>query len=658
VATDILGIPERTFETGLLAATRRFASAADVARELGAGTVEVAHALIALARVTGGRTADLFARAGIPPDVLATGLIGSGRADFGPDAHRHTGRAHLIGAMPASAGLREAFAAAAETDPVDERALLAALLPRLDAVTVDLLVGYGRVDLAAWQAEVDEPARVIDVFTADGALDDEMFGPGARRVLAIMRTEAAGLGRDRCDIALLVHAMAGAPGGLLEQGFLFLRRDVRALREQTTALAGTRSRATPAGPLGYDDPLRAALIRAAAFAAVGPDAGRAITERDLLAALLDTPSGLATGFLRDVGVDLDRLRRFADTYYREPADAEPGKSVEVPTPEEAVRWVRSRLIGQEGVVERLAFHIESIKRSLARGFRPEERPRAALLLCGPSGSGKTMTARLLAKVVYGSEDDVLVFEMGQFSARESINNFIGAPPGYVGFGEGKLTNGLRDNPRRVFLFDEVEKADARVLDALLRLLDEGRIGDPAGPVREAHDAVVILTTNLGAARPAAHAAEDDVDSVDHLIGSILREETDGNTAAAARLRRTMEGFFRPEFLNRVDEVILYSPFGPTELRGVAGSGLVRLAERLRAQIHVTMTWTPEVVDHIAAIAWRGRPEEAARGVNRCVNTVVPDILRTLDEADARGRPVTAVRVRVAAGGLVVEAADD
>ncbi|MGC0420872.1 AAA family ATPase [Embleya sp. AB8] len=665
--TDILGVPEQVFDSGLLTATRRFETASAVARELGAHTVEVAHTLIALARIDGGRAAALFARQGIPPDVLAAGLLGGGgpateRTAPEPIVSEHP--AGALGGLPVSADLQAGFRAAADTGYIDERALLAELLPRLETGAVELLVGYGRVDLAAWQAELAEPRPAHEVFRPDGSIDPAAFGPGARRVLAMMATEAAGLGHARCGIALLLHALAITPGGLLEQAFLFLRRDVRALREQTSALTGTPGHGAPteAGPAGPDEPLRATLRRAATFAANGPEPGPAeparIGERDLLAALLDTPGGLAAAFFRDIGLDLDRLRRFADTYYREPTEPEPAKTAASPTPEEAVQRVRSRLIGQERVVERLAFHIELIKRSLARGFRPDDRPRAALLLCGPSGSGKTMTARLLAEVVYGSATDVLVFEMGQFSSRESINNFIGAPPGYVGFGEGKLTNGLRDNPRRVFLFDEVEKADARVLDALLRLLDEGRISDPAGPVREAHDAVLILTTNLGATHSAADAVEDDVDSVEHLIGSILAEDGAGHSAASARLRRTMEGFFRPEFLNRVDEVILYSPFGPTELRGIAENGLARLAARLREQLGVELSWTGEAADHIATVAWRGRPEEAARGVNRCVNAVVPGILRLLDEGDAAGRPVGAVRVRVVADTLAVGSTDD
>src|SRR5207248_9239326 len=111
---------------------------------------------------------------------------------------------------------------------------------------------------------------------------------------------------------------------------------------------------------------------------------------------------------------------------------------------------------------------------------------------------KTELAKTLAHAVYGSPENLIFLEMGQFNAPESMNIFVGAPPAYVGYGEGKLTNGLRDKPRAVVLFDEVEKAHARVLDALLRFLDEGRIDDPAGPVRDGSQCLVILTSNVGA----------------------------------------------------------------------------------------------------------------------------------------------------------------
>lgn len=118
-------------------------------------------------------------------------------------------------------------------------------------------------------------------------------------------------------------------------------------------------------------------------------------------------------------------------------------------------------------------------------------------LLGPTGTGKTQLGKELARYVYGSEDEMLFFEMGTFNTKESMNNFIGSPPGYVGYGEGKLTNGLRDHPECVVLFDEIEKADISVFDALLRFADEGKISDPAGPVRDGRRCIIVLTSNAG-----------------------------------------------------------------------------------------------------------------------------------------------------------------
>ncbi|MYW03931.1 hypothetical protein GT354_37760, partial [Streptomyces sp. SID3343] len=255
--TDIVGVSEHRFDGGLLAATRRFEAAADVTREVGAGSVGVAHTLIALARMPGGVAAGLFARQGIPPDVLAAGLPGGG-AGQASDAG-----APRLGRLPVTAGLRAAFDAAAATARVDERVLLIALLARLEAGAVDLLAGYGRVDLDAWLTEVKAGRRVGDVFGPDGAIDPAAFGPGASRVLAVTVTEAGALGHERYGIALLLHALATTPGGLLEQAYLFLRRDVRALREQTLTLAGSRPRAgrgpAPERAPVPDEPVRQVL---------------------------------------------------------------------------------------------------------------------------------------------------------------------------------------------------------------------------------------------------------------------------------------------------------------------------------------------------------------------------------------------------------------
>jgi ATP-dependent Clp protease ATP-binding subunit ClpC len=427
--------------------------------------------------------------------------------------------------------------------------------------------------------------------------------------------------------------MAEVPNGLIEQGCRFLGQDVRALRIRLTSLTGGGAEppasSGPGGALardGVQEPLARTLEKAAVIAAQrGADL---VAERDLLVALLDTPASLAAVFLRDIRLDVTRLRRYAEEIHRELPAQEPDAAVHVPPPHESLDRLRGRLIGREAVIDRLAPSLETIIRSLRRGVRLQDRPLGRFLFCGPSGTGKTLAARALAEVLYGSEDHVLFFEMGQFNTKESMNNFIGAPPGFVGFGEGKLTNGLRDDPRRVLLFDEVEKADGRVLDALLRLLDEGRISDPGGPVRDARDSVIVLTSNLGAAEFAGLAQSGAGDGPE----------------ATAQVRRIMAGFFRPEFLNRIDEVVLFAPFRQDQLEAIALAGLRRQAAQVADQLGVELCWKRDIVARIAELAMTRRREEAARGVNRYVDGVLPSLLRLLDEADARGESVERVRI--------------
>src|SRR5690606_13678048 len=317
----------------------------------------------------------------------------------------------------------------------------------------------------------------------------------------------------------------------------------------------TRDGVAPAFRLALE---HAARVAAALGSAVG-------AEQDLLEALIGVPGSPVSGVLRASGVDLPALKRFAADIYSEP-EVEPE-----PTPEsvsEALERFQRQLIGQPAVGARLLPRLELIKRAARRGFRMGDRPLATFLFCGPSGTGKTMTARLIAEAVYGSTDDLIMFEMGQYNSRHAISNFIGAPPGYVGFGEGKLTNGLARTPRCVLLFDEVEKADRLVLDALLRLLDEGRVTDPAGPVRDAREAVVVLSSNVGARWFAAlgrrasglDAAPPGLrgELAEKLGSDLLPDEEEDEAEVSRRLRSELERFLRPEFLNRIDETILFA----------------------------------------------------------------------------------------------------
>ncbi|MGH3828975.1 MAG: AAA family ATPase [Pseudonocardiaceae bacterium] len=664
------GVAADRVDAVLLAATDNFATAVAAAIETGAELIEPSHLLIALARLRGGLTRSLFAAADIPVEVfvnalrnatvLSTTMVITACTEDTISPATREALGDLVARAPAAIG---------------EGDILAALLSHLEPAARQILVEHGGVDLARWIREVTatavEPAQLFD---ADGRLATDAFTPAARAVLANLVIEASAFGHREPGTLLLLHAMALAPQGLIARAALILRFNLRELRAQVLIpLRGRTPRhvvetTLDAGTITTS--LRQALERAAANAA-GRSA-RLIAEQDLLIGLLDSPAGLGAAVLSAAGFDVAALRQYAGEAYTESvAPAPPGAATM--SVQESLDWLRANLIGQDGVVDRLLPRVELIKRAARRGFRMGERPLATFLFCGPSGTGKTMTARLLAKVIYGSTDDLLEFEMGQFNTHYSINTFIGAPPGYVGFGEGQLTNGLLRQPRSVLLFDEVEKADPLVFDALMRLLDEGRVNDPAGPVRDARDTVIVLTSNLGADEFAAlgrirNRCADGLAIVgptraDQGVNSLFPSSTtagdmeEDEVKIAARLRDKLGTFLRPEFLNRIDETILFEPFGPGALEAIARARLRERAEQVKGGLGLRLSWDADVPGQLVRDATRWRADEAARGINRCVDEVLQVVLRALDDAEDRGEQLTAIRVVVRDGQLAVESAD-
>jgi ATP-dependent Clp protease ATP-binding subunit ClpA len=651
-------IPPDRLDPALRSATSDLGTVVAAAMEAGSAYIEPSHFLTALARVPGSLTGRLFADARIPVDVFVAAM-----RRLAPGVSVVT----ELTSDTAAPATRPLIAMLAEHDgPLDECVVLAAALTHLEPAAGEVLVHHGGADLDEWLAAARRgPVAPASVWRADGRVGEAAFTPVALQVLESVATEAAALGIGSPGSLLLTHALAIPEQGLLAQAAVHVRFDLRDLRARLLMLLrGDGRRGTAPERVTRDSvapALRIALEEAARGAAARGSA--VVAERDLLEALIGTPGSPVTGVLRATGVDLPALKRFAAGIYAEP-EIEPE-----PEPEsvsEALERFERQLIGQPAVSARLLPKVELIKRAARRGFRVGDRPLATFLFCGPSGTGKTMTARLIAEAVYGSTDDLIMFEMGQYNSRHAINNFIGAPPGYVGFGEGKLTNGLARTPRCVLLFDEVEKADPLVLDALLRLLDEGRVTDPAGPVRDGREAVVVLTSNLGARWFAAlgrHAAGVGstpsglrYELAEKLGSGVLPDEED-EAEVSRHLRNELEQSLRPEFLNRIDETILFAPFTRDNLRDIADATLHRRAADIRDALGVELEWSREVPEHVVDQARTTRVDEAARGVVRCADVVLGLLLRFLDEADDRGERSTAARVVVQDGGLAVIAAN-
>ncbi len=203
--------------------------------------------------------------------------------------------------------------------------------------------------------------------------------------------------------------------------------------------------------------------------------------------------------------------------------------------------LHERIIGQEEAILAVSRAVKTAR----VGLRDPKRPIGSFLFLGPSGVGKSELAKTLAEFMFGSEEAMLVLDMSEYQEEASLNRLIGAPPGYVGFeGGGQLTDFVREKPYTVVLFDEVEKAHPRVLDVLLQVMDEGRLTDGQGRLTTFTDAVIIMTSNLGAMHMLVP-----------VIGERERELVMGD----------VRSFFRPEFLNRLDEVILFHQLTPDQL---------------------------------------------------------------------------------------------
>jgi ATP-dependent Clp protease ATP-binding subunit ClpC len=240
--------------------------------------------------------------------------------------------------------------------------------------------------------------------------------------------------------------------------------------------------------------------------------------------------------------------------------------------------LHERVIGQDSAVVALS---DAIRRARA-GLKDPKRPIGSFIFLGPTGVGKTELGKALAEYMFDDEDAMVRIDMSEFGERHTVSRLIGAPPGYVGYDEaGGLTEAVRRRPYSVVLFDEIEKAHPEVLNVLLQVMEDGRLTDGHGRTVDFRNTVVIMTSNLGTA----------VDTRNAFGFNTERTRSDEERERIMKnVERALQGFFRPEFLNRVDEIIVFEPLTPAELRHIVDIMLREVEERL-GQRAVTLTLT-------------------------------------------------------------------
>ncbi|HEY9789976.1 MAG TPA: ATP-dependent Clp protease ATP-binding subunit [Candidatus Obscuribacterales bacterium] len=270
---------------------------------------------------------------------------------------------------------------------------------------------------------------------------------------------------------------------------------------------------------------------------------------------------------------------------------------------EMEKRLHERVIGQEEAVQAVSDAVR-----LARaGLREGRRPIASFLFLGPTGVGKTELAKALADVVFGDEDAMVRIDMSEYSERHTVARLIGAPPGYVGYEEGgQLTERVRRRPYTVILLDEIEKAHPEVHNILLQVLDDGRLTDGKGRVVDFTNTIVIATSNIGARiiRDNLHAQGASRKSYDQLKDELMRQLND---------------YFRPEFINRIDDVIVFEALTKEEIGQIVRLQLESLKRTAHGQ-GIVLQWDQSLIDYIAEVGFQ--PEFGARELKRKIRSEV------------------------------------
>jgi ATP-dependent Clp protease ATP-binding subunit ClpB len=298
--------------------------------------------------------------------------------------------------------------------------------------------------------------------------------------------------------------------------------------------------------------------------------------------------------------------------------------------------LRGRVVGQEEALEAVS---DAVRRARA-GLKDPGRPIGSFLFLGPTGVGKTELTKALAAFLFDDETAITRLDMSEYMEKHSVSRMIGAPPGYVGYDEGgALTESVRRRPYQVVLFDEVEKAHADVFNVLLQVLDDGRLTDGQGRTVDFRNTLIIMTSNLGSEFLAVNAAEGGADDIDV-------------EAARPMVMEVVRRHFRPEFLNRIDEIILFKRLSRENMDSIVTIQLQRV-EKLLADRRISIALDAE------ALHWLGErgydPVYGARPLKRVIQKELIDpIAKRILAGDFTDGAV--IKVGAGSGGLELDRA--
>ncbi|MEM6447032.1 MAG: ATP-dependent Clp protease ATP-binding subunit [Cyanobacteria bacterium P01_D01_bin.123] len=276
--------------------------------------------------------------------------------------------------------------------------------------------------------------------------------------------------------------------------------------------------------------------------------------------------------------------------------------------------LHERLIGQEDAVK-------SVSRAIRRarvGLRNPNRPIASFIFCGPTGVGKTELTKALAASVFGSEDAMVRLDMSEYMESQSVSKLIGSPPGYVGYGEGgQLTEAVRRKPYTLLLLDEIEKAHPDVFNLLLQLLEDGRLTDSQGRVVDFKNTLVVMTSNLG-----ARAIEKKGEGMGFAIADVDEAKAQYERTDAL-VKEALQQSFRPEFINRLDDIIVFRQLDRDEVKQIAGLLLRDVSSRLTER-GISLEVTDAFKERLIAEGYD--PNYGARPLRRAISRLVEDFL--------------------------------